>query len=844
MSNNQPPPSHWGQAGYEQWPPYPGMMPSNPYLPTAPLPSTPPFPNPSHTFPYNMRAPDANAPAPPPSASAGPALFYQPAFPYTGHLDASNISTPGLPHLPIPPYGYPPVPAPSGSSQPLSGPWEIRSTDANQAPASRSQTQGPGDIIMNREEGELSEHGDRPTDTPNKASAQQSYSAPHCGLEEGETVSSATSSGSSSRTSPYTSFTRDRKANSSLKPAAYNPPLSVSADADVVHRAIENQKRDVPLASSEKSEEASTKSTAQMKIQAKGALLSLAAHGIRYDELVAEGCNAAILRTLYAEIGIRVPTSQADNASIEKRGKSTALRTEKPATTTLATAKSSGMPIIATTSSAPIAPTASSSHVTKSSEIKDSTSHERANPELPVKDASKLSEPVPAASVPSSKKPMERKEVIAKMLAAKAAQASEPNAPSKETSISAATKDSPAETTKLPVREINKAKTELARQRIEELKKKMLLKQREQQQIEAQQLGQASTTAQPNQPAVPGVTSAPAVQHPLPVRPPSPSAEPAKIPGLSLLGSNPDQTAPAVHPLALNSVTVNSTPVSRSAQRKRLQASDFDEPVGSPKKPFNSSEAPPLTETKLIIDISEDDESLYGDDQGDGMDIDSGPAVAPISTRSTLSRNSSAVRASTSTPQEHDQESIREKQLEIEALHRKIAEAEERQKARLAASGTQSPRTGNDSSVSSSAQSHIPDAREDDLAVDGNVRQEINDQNRTTTDVHVGDTVMNETEYEMYGRSLFANLPDSEKGKSFFELEEEQQGFILHKLQQKGYRRSPSHMDHMIQTYLQGVQRRREEYSMQARARQARAQQQAQWALAVRARDQARQHRQ
>lgn len=54
---------------------------------------------------------------------------------------------------------------------------------------------------------------------------------------------------------------------------------------------------------------------AQLRIQAQGALLRLAPHNIRYSELVREGINPAVLRQLYEEVGIRVPTPQLEGVS-------------------------------------------------------------------------------------------------------------------------------------------------------------------------------------------------------------------------------------------------------------------------------------------------------------------------------------------------------------------------------------------------------------------------------------------------------------------------------------------------------------------------------------------------
>jgi hypothetical protein len=304
---------------------------------------------------------------------------------------------------------------------------------------------------------------------------------------------------------------------------------------------------------------------------------------------------------------------------------------------------------------------------------------------------------------------MERKEVIARMLAAKAAaKALEPKVSPKVTPTPTPPAAPAAKTNGAGVKEKNRAKTELARQRIEELKRQAMVKREE----KNQQLSQAPPD--PAQSDEFSESAAQAVQHPLPVRPPPPSSDPAKLPGLLLTGSDPENGLPSTPP-ASQVIAVDSTPVSRTAQRKRPRASDFDEPANLPKKPFSYSAAPSDSESKLIIDISED-ESLYGDDEGANMDVDSSPeqelAPAPSldAINSALSRTSSAGRMSSSTSQGHDQESIRERDLQIQAMHRRIAELEQKRKEKLAASRTQSPLPLGDLSVSSSGQSSAASA--------------------------------------------------------------------------------------------------------------------------------------
>jgi hypothetical protein len=287
------------------------------------------------------------------------------------------------------------------------------------------------------------------------------------------------------------------------------------------------------------------------------------------------------------------------------------------------------------------------------------------------------------------------------MLAEKAAKTT-----SKETSPTGSAKPPPAipvdAARSVPkealVKEKSKAQTELARQRIEELKRQTLLK--------TQKLAQA------NLPPIQLESPAPAIQHPLPLRPPVPeSRRSAGLPGLLMAGLEQEPHEPlASEPVHV--MDLDSTPMSQTSQRKRPRASDFDEPVAPPKKHFNPAVTRFDPADKLIIAIS-DDESLYGDDEDDNMELDSSseqepvPIVTSTIVNPSVQSNPPTTRASTATPQGpsslSDQGDIRLKDMEIQAMRRKIAELELRRKSKLAASRTQSPRTLDDSGASSSS---------------------------------------------------------------------------------------------------------------------------------------------
>ena len=667
--SKQPPPTFGGHPNYaSQWPPtFPSLIPPS-YPPnseyaSAALPSPA---NPGQNYDFNVTPLNGNSQLPGPP----PGFFFPPHFPLMGQFDPTQLPPNAFPPIPMSNFGYPPMSfAPQDSSSHAPGSINELGNGLAQSSGSRPQVrQASNTGDSNREEGEVSEGGRSfRTKKHSKAVKRAGLNLPasRCSdFEEGETVS-----------------TRSRSCSRSSSP--YNPPLSVSADPAVVHRAIEMQKRDGTVVTSE--DATPLKSAAQLRIQAQGALLSLAPHNIRYHELVAEGIDPAILKRLYEEVGIKITTPQG----------------EKPTPTTTASGNS----------------------------LKASIASPR-SVEIPASEKNKKQTPTSVQSVasPASQsedgKPIERKELIARMLAAKAAKASEAKieqTPTQTTASVASTSSNgnSGKEISVPVRERNKAQTELARQRIEELKKQALLKRQQQAKQKAQQLTRPGKSVQDDQLAVLSEPAAPAVQHPLPVRPPVPqSTDSAGIPGLLMTGLQQDsgmQTPVEATP----SIVVDSTPLSRATQRKRPRAADFDEPAAIPKRHSSQALGHHRPAEKLIIDISED-ESLYGDDEDDNMDVDSSPDqgashMVTVETSRPLLQKYPPTRASTSTPQgSHwpgDQEHIRKRESEIEAMHRKIAELEQKRKAKLAASRTESPLLLDDSRASSSdAQSSVPEA--------------------------------------------------------------------------------------------------------------------------------------
>ena len=412
----------------------------------------------------------------------------------------------------------------------------------------------------------------------------------------------------------------------------------------------------------------SRKSPDQRRIQAQGALLGLAPHNIRFEELVGEGINPVLLRQLYEEVGIKVPTLPI--ASEEQ---------PQPAATG---------PVSFTNGVGPAQRQGTDSTTKSSSDLQQSPVGRPAS-----------------ASQSDTTKPMERKEVIARMLAAKAAKVPGPSPSPQDVSKEMSTVPSTVaplseisgKEKEIPVREKSKAQTELARQRIEQLKKQGLMRNQKAQQEHASQ-DQSSQTAAPP-PSVPI-----AGQHPLPERPPEREVSSTRLPGLFMTGSD-QLPAPNPHATPIQNLPLDPTPQPRVTQRKRPRASDFDEINDFSRRDFSHGAGDAAPGDRLVIDISDDE--FYEENEDDTMDLEEPQSFGNIL--------SSADFPTSLTPRNSDQEHLRQKDMEIQAMHRKIAELEQRKKAKLDVNCSQSPRATNASSLPITNDSMDADLESDDV---------------------------------------------------------------------------------------------------------------------------------
>ncbi|PGH03129.1 hypothetical protein AJ79_07456 [Helicocarpus griseus UAMH5409] len=532
---------------------------------------------------------------------------------------------------------------------------------------------------------------------------------------------------------------------------AHDEPVSRDANNSAVSQTLTSGNKTQTNANGVRPYTSHGKSPAQLRVQAQGALLGLAPHNIKFDELVKEGIDPVILKRLYDEIGLKITSTHAKD---QKAGKQPATSThaKDPATTSLTTPAVSAAEPITTQASSSAHPAVAPSQSSES--VKEAVNK-------PARPPTQETTGVPAAN---SSKPLERKDVIARMLAAKAGKGStEPvriettkeSVPQNMSTIPVSSDEIPKATDMLAsqspqqtanetrAKEKNKAQTELARQRMEQLKKQGLMRSQTRSAAETpvvtQSLSAGASTAQHPQHATEPSASQPpsSLSHPLPSRPPEPEPQStARIPGLFMTSSEPAKTEEPTISKGDSILSTESSLTKIRAPRKRPRASDFtDEPNTAPQKRQAGHEVTPaIPDHKVIIDISED-EFMYGSDidaaeakqsapepgiAGSDRNLASSqpltkelPPLSDFSSRNYSLRSTPAVSVS-QTPGAGNQQG--DLQMEILAMRQKIAELEKRKAEKLNANRVESPELRDRSSIGSTA--------ENGLAVNGQAKTE------------------------------------------------------------------------------------------------------------------------
>lgn len=427
-------------------------------------------------------------------------------------------------------------------------------------------------------------------------------------------------------------------------------------------------------------------SAQQLRSFAQGALLNLAPHNIRFDELVEEGIDPLVLKSLYDDIGIKVAWTSGEKRA-SSRSPLTVPADQEPGFT-------EDVSKLVVSSVEPEGrrqkTTRNSSNAIAEVDVPPTTERQQSFNSFE-RGANVASE--------ATGKPLERKDLIARMLAAKVSKPAQsdsltdmPPSQSKEQTEQSgqpvivpesATNDEdssnlPTASGDFRTKEINRAQTELARQRMEQLKKEGLRRS----QIRAMDSGRTSVSTSTDLENGTSQQST-ALRHPLPDRPPEPDkTATTRIPGLFMADPEPSQ---AEGPSATDGTSMDQPSAATRAPRKRPRASDFtdDVPELPPKKPTPQGKGAPSSDHRVVIDISDDDESMYGSDDGHvatSRKLDPEPATSGLPIRSQPRVPStdgySNASAMSSLPQNPRQKE--HLQTEIQNLRQEIAERERR----------------------------------------------------------------------------------------------------------------------------------------------------------------------
>lgn len=535
----------------------------------------------------------------------------------------------------------------------------------------------------------------------------------------------------------------------------------------------------------------------EMRELAKGALLSLAPHNIKFSDLLAEGINAQLLSQLFEEVGLKPTPTITSKTSVSNSFLTVESRIANPTTSKSSPATNLTSdsqhpvdvkePATLAVSAAPATNTGLRQHAGNRASIasaatKAADNQSLASPAMERKDviaamlAAKMGKPIPRKESPGAAPLSLPAKVIPAPLIA-ALSTSEPprqsTQPSPTNTPSQIVVDEP--TIKPTPKPRSKAQTELVRQRMEQLKRESVAKAQAQ---EASQMLQSPAEARSASGLVTGLSTYPLAS--LPPKPvsqevvmgntpmslvtsntvrevvpasagPSSATFTSSIPGLFMMDADPDPVF--IPPLEKDSLTTffaaldntnqaESISLSETAHGTRTQqlvALDLDavsrETSNSrnpSKRPlavdaFDDEDLPPAKQQNSRSSSSREKDSAsndrYSDEisEGEIMEIEEGSPVSPLP-KAPASRpfpvpsDESAAwpPASTSPPTVvHRQDSASNRgstevsgrldvngqrsvplsrhDLELEAMKKKLAEAEERKKAKQHESQLQSP---------------------------------------------------------------------------------------------------------------------------------------------------------
>lgn len=552
--------------------------------------------------------------------------------------------------------------------------------------------------------------------------------------------------------------------------SAYNPPSASTPDhADPDLRSVHSYTNGSHPVNPSKTKEMDhpNKSTFILREQVKDALRSLMPHNIRYNELVAEGVNPYLLRSLYEDLGqgiahevvqatLNSPVVEVEQICRPQNGAplspQAALDLPTPSSNDAgqglqqAANKRGSDPKPIQGSSAPESQAISNVPDTPQALVSDAPSAEKTHVVLPSSDVA-----------------MERKDRIAQLLAAKTGKAIPPRLATEKqphSSTKYLDSNSPLEAAKKPssvvekpplpspeplVRPKNKAQTELIRQKMEALRKEALCKAHVHETAKAPSVTSSpvsptsSCATQPQQSDLTGfVATVDASElasqipglfmtsEPYPADPNSTNEGADRIPIEKGDPTNIDSIATPVSQGtsaelendSIQSASGQTLPV-RVPQKRPLAADSFDEPITSLKRPFGRKDSHDKVEIVVSDAESEgevEDVEMELDEESDEEERRRQDDVVPsVSRRQHNIRNlrpltdipspklvvhhTSGVATPTPTAvqtpgKEKEKEELwKAKHQEIELMRKKIAEMEERRKAKHNATRAISPKT-------------------------------------------------------------------------------------------------------------------------------------------------------
>ncbi|KAI9664301.1 MAG: hypothetical protein M1829_005856 [Trizodia sp. TS-e1964] len=444
-----------------------------------------------------------------------------------------------------------------------------------------------------------------------------------------------------------------------------------------------------------------------------------------FEGYVKEGVDQKVLRGLFNNLGLETPNYPSGNSEQPKGENEVFLESTSKDSVDQSTPRKDMIP-------------KSSISVSKINLIQGSlnSSAMKPSPDLVAPKLSNFSHAIPSLKQKAAKGQMERKDLIAKLVAKQKGESSQAQ---RELSpklvinhqISAITKESgnddgisstPLQVSKIAPFTSGNLKSSLQPNEIRHSTPVIQQK-----------------TVLPDSKTVPFQAPATSQALPLPI-----SSVPSSFSGIPGLFLAPLPHSPPHNPAAVEAFVISSQPPTAN-RRKRPVASDFDpEPAQPPrsfKRPFSRSR----TEKPLIIDVSED-ETADGDDDQSHMDgiVLSNKVVSEDESDNTnqqraidrdlppLSENPSRNSSIPSAPlakKDSAQIKTQVKTMEqrIEDLHRQIAEKEQQKKLRLVLSRSQTPGTPgsiekhihpNRSNISSATLANLPSTSDIDHTIE------------------------------------------------------------------------------------------------------------------------------